>query len=96
MKLREYLESIIYKPNFTIIVSETDYGLMLKVKQVVQDVDNPNDKVVKTHTYGFDKIYTYTEDEVKEHLRILFTSIEMHEMFEWLKVGGKRLYNPHE
>ena len=98
-QLNHYLSRFSYKPNFKFKAyrKHIEYDLIvLDIEMTVphRDTLDPT-KVITQRALGFRDV-PKNELEFAQWMREIIRHLEMHEVDEWVKMDGLRIFDPHE
>lgn len=99
-ELEAIVQTVKYKPGFNLACCQPTDDPYVAVKLIftliVPDVRNPEHivGVYRIHTIGHDELAYLPMDALLFWIDSYIRDIEMHEVDEWLTVGGKRIKEP--
>ncbi len=94
------VESISYKPNWKIMATHNvdQFAVVMCVMHKAEDTYHPGVEipVVLTKTlHNLSLERSHGEDFLLEEVHRMIREVELHELDEWFKYKGQRIYDPH-
>lgn len=93
--LRRFFARVAYRPGWRFTVKEDPFeGPHLHIDCQLEDAYHPGHMVTLNIISPLPPMSS--DEQVIEWLRWRLTRIETHEVREWLRLDGERIYNPHD
>lgn len=97
-ELIEILKKVTYKPGYTFNVSKgkTPHWetILFSMSAEIPDSDDPTKMVTINSSYSFEPASMRDPEEVMYLVEATIRDFELHELYEWFKVGGIRYHQP--